>query len=156
MKHQEVLQQWYTGGTVFHIDTGSAHTHPDAVKNIIKGTLSATKLPYVTWSPTYTVCPTHGQTSGKQACCAEGITYSRIVGFYRPVSRWNKGKTEEFKTKKFTFVNLMSGHVISATTEVADQIREQISIAGGDINKGIEQSQIMCMNFEIIGNGVLK
>ena len=26
--------------------------------------------------------------------------YSRIVGYFRPVSQWNKGKKEEFKDRK--------------------------------------------------------
>lgn len=26
--------------------------------------------------------------------------YSRVVGYYRPVSQWNRGKKEEYKDRK--------------------------------------------------------
>jgi len=34
-----------------------------------------------------------------KACGAKTEVYSRVVGYYRPVSGWNKGKQEEFKDR---------------------------------------------------------
>jgi len=33
-------------------------------------------------------------------CNKDCEVFSRIVGYYRPVSNWNKGKQEEFKMRK--------------------------------------------------------
>lgn len=100
MKHQEKLQRHYTGGTVFHIDEGF-FLSPEAVKNYIRRTCADYTLPYITWSPTYTVCPDHGKVGGKYACCDKAEIYSRVVGYYRSVEKWNAGKKEEFSNKKF-------------------------------------------------------
>ncbi len=32
-------------------------------------------------------------------CNTQCETYSRIVGYFRPVQNWNQGKTEEFKDR---------------------------------------------------------
>ena len=101
MKHQEKLQRHYTGGTVFHIDEGRIDYSPKAVECYIRRTCKNYTLPYITWSPTYTICPTHGKSGGKYACCDKAEIYSRVVGYYRPVERWNAGKKEEFNGKKF-------------------------------------------------------
>ena len=100
IRHQEKLQRHYTGGTVFHLDIGE-EASAESVKKIIKSICTETTLPYVTWSPTYGICPIHGQTYGKEPCCEKSEIMSRIVGFYRPISRWNAGKLSEFKSKKF-------------------------------------------------------
>ena len=61
-------------------------------------------MPYYTLSPTYSVCKNHGYISGeKYVCdkCGEHTeVYSRITGYYRPVSNWNAGKTQEFKDRR--------------------------------------------------------
>ena len=36
----------------------------------------------------------------KRKCKAKTLVYSRVVGFYRPVSDWNDGKQQEFKERK--------------------------------------------------------
>lgn len=114
LRHQDKLQKYYTGGSVFHIDVGEAYSSPGGVKDLIKGVCTKTTLPYVTWSPSYCLCPVHGKTSGKNQCCEKGEVFSRIVGFYRPTSRWNKGKLEEFKGK--VFMNLATGEVVDPST----------------------------------------
>ena len=62
-------------------------------------------LPYYTITPTFSVCPEHGYISGKHTTCptclaenknTECEVYSRVVGYLRPVSQWNKGKQQEF------------------------------------------------------------
>ena len=39
-------------------------------------------------------------TNNKHACGAQCEVYSRVCGYFRPVSNWNKGKKEEFKDRK--------------------------------------------------------
>lgn len=36
----------------------------------------------------------------KKSCNKQTEVYSRVVGFYRPTSLWNKGKKDEFKQRK--------------------------------------------------------
>ena len=82
LDHQDDLQTKYTGGTVLHIFA----------------------LPYFTFSPTFSTCPNHGYVAGEHFTCpecgAECEVYSRVVGYIRPVTQWNKGKKREFKDRK--------------------------------------------------------
>lgn len=100
LAHQEKLQQHYTGGTVFHIDEGISDYPAKAIKNYIKRTCTKYSLPYVTWSPSYSICPIHGKGGGK-GCCDKAEVYTRVVGYYRPVNKLNIGKKIEFREKKF-------------------------------------------------------
>lgn len=100
VRHQEKLQQNYTGGTVFHIDLGEM-AGAGAIKDLVRATCKNTKLPYITWSPSYSICPIHGKWGGKESCCEQSQIFSRVVGYYRPVTRFNQGKFQEFKEKKF-------------------------------------------------------
>lgn len=99
LKNQENLQQHYTGGCIFHIDEGVEYS-PKAVANYIRRVCSNYTLPYVTWSPTLSFCPDHGKTYGN-ACCDKAEVQTRVVGYFRPVSRFNIGKKQEFTEKKF-------------------------------------------------------
>ena len=62
------------------------------------------RLPYLTLSPTFSVCPSHGYLTGKQercsVCNSETEVYARVVGYLRPVKQWNNGKQEEFRRRK--------------------------------------------------------
>jgi len=62
------------------------------------------KIPYFSITPTFSVCKNHGYIKGKTYKCPhcgeETEIYSRVVGYYRPVNNWNKGKKEEFKNRK--------------------------------------------------------
>lgn len=100
IRHQESLQRHYTGGTVFHIDTGEMAS-AKTVKDIIRNVLINSTLPYVTWSPTHTVCPIHGKQNGRGCECEKAETWSRVVGYYRPTNRFNIGRKKEFSEKKF-------------------------------------------------------
>jgi ribonucleoside-triphosphate reductase len=66
--------------------------------------MSNSRLPYITVSPTFSVCPEHGYLAGEQwrcpTCGSETEVWSRIVGYYRPVKNWNKGKNEEFRQRR--------------------------------------------------------
>jgi len=101
---QDTIQSKYTGGTVFHTYAGERIQNSDAVKTLVKKICTSYHLPYLTFTPTFSVCPTHGYLSGeKDRCptCAEPCeVYSRVVGYLRPVKQWNRGKREEFKTRR--------------------------------------------------------
>ena len=109
LKHQDDLQIRYTGGTVVHIFLGESLPSGEAVKSLVKKVTSNFKLPYFTFTPTFSICPIHGYIKGKHEycpiCAEKGIkteceVYSRIVGYLRPVSQWNPGKQQEFKDRK--------------------------------------------------------
>jgi anaerobic ribonucleoside-triphosphate reductase len=62
------------------------------------------RLPYFTFTPTFSVCPSHGYLNGRQELCPfcneETEVYSRIVGYLRPIKQWNDGKQAEFNIRK--------------------------------------------------------
>lgn len=109
LKHQERLQEKYTGGTVFHIFLGEKQPDPKQVKMMIKKVMSSFRLPYITISPTFSICPSHGYLFGEHETCPKCMevgktshceVFSRIVGYIRPVDQWNDGKQSEFDDRK--------------------------------------------------------
>ncbi len=104
---QDSIQTKYTGGTVLHIFAGERVNDPEVIKGLIRKVCERYHLPYFTFTPTFSVCPSHGYIAGEHCTCpecgAEAEVYSRVVGYLRPVNQWNKGKREEFRTRK-TFV----------------------------------------------------
>jgi len=107
LEHQDELQSLYTGGTVLHIFLGEALEDIEMVKEAVKLITNNYRLPYFTLTPTFSICPEHGYLRGNYekcpTCGKETEVYSRVVGYYRPVKSWNKGKQEEFKLRK-TFI----------------------------------------------------
>ncbi len=101
---QNDLQTTYTGGTIFHIFLGEEMDNWKQAQTLVKKVAQTTKIPYFTITPTFSVCMTDGRFKGKvekcPKCGGETEVYSRIVGYLRPVSRWNKGKDMEFKERK--------------------------------------------------------
>ena len=101
---QDDLQTKYTGGTVLHLFTGEKNMPGIAVKNLIRKITHSFHLPYITISPTFSICPTHGYVAGEYFKCpkceSECEVYSRIVGYMRPINQWNIGKQQEFKDRK--------------------------------------------------------
>ncbi|MBQ8460642.1 ribonucleoside triphosphate reductase [bacterium] len=104
LDHQDDLQTKYTGGTVVHIFAGERINDLTTMKNLVKKICENYHLPYFTFSPTFSVCPTHGYVAGEHETCPDCGTeceiYSRIVGYIRPVKGWNKGKKAEFGNRK--------------------------------------------------------
>jgi Oxygen-sensitive ribonucleoside-triphosphate reductase len=76
------------------------------VKALVNKICENYRLPYLTFTPTFSICPVHGYLKGEQETCPKPKCgesceiYSRVVGYLRPVKQWNKGKQEEFKTRK--------------------------------------------------------
>uniref|UniRef100_UPI00048117CE anaerobic ribonucleoside-triphosphate reductase n=1 Tax=Desulfovirgula thermocuniculi TaxID=348842 RepID=UPI00048117CE len=77
---------------------------PGACREFVLRVFEASRVPYVTLTPTFSVCPQHGYLPGKhEACphCGAGCeVWSRVTGYYRPVSCYNAGKREEFRDRK--------------------------------------------------------
>ncbi len=100
LEHQDKLQPLYTGGTVFHTYLGESVADHKALKKFIVKAFSKTKMPYISITPTFSICKDHGYLQGEQqncpTCGGEAEVYTRIVGYYRPVSQWNKGKQMEY------------------------------------------------------------
>ena len=106
LKLQDELQCKYTGGTVLHIFIGERINDVQNVKNLIKKIFETFHLPYVTLTPTFSICPSHGYLSGEHFECPQCIikqpceVYSRVVGYLRPVQQWHASKREEFRQRK--------------------------------------------------------
>ena len=104
LEHQEKLQTLYTGGTVFHIFLGERLPSWKSAAELIKKVSENSRLPYFTLTPTFSICPNHGYTSGEHkqcpTCGATCEVYSRVVGYLRPVDQWNDGKQAEFAMRK--------------------------------------------------------
>lgn len=101
---QEPLQTRYTGGTVHHLFLGERLPSGKEAKMLIKKMFNKSKMPYMSISPTFSICPTHGYLNGEQfecpECGAKTEVWARIVGYMRPISEWNDGKKSEYKRRK--------------------------------------------------------
>jgi ribonucleoside-triphosphate reductase len=104
LEHQESLQTLYTGGTVFHIFLGERLHSWESAAELIRKVSWNSHLPYFTLTPTFSICSTHGYTSGEHKQCplcgAQCEVYSRVVGYLRPVDQWNDGKQAEFAIRR--------------------------------------------------------
>ena len=101
---EDRFQGLYTSGTVFHTFLGEKLPDYRSCATLVKKIAENYKLPYYTISPTYSICPKHGYITGEVYKCPKcGETtevWSRITGYYRPISNWNDGKSQEFKDRK--------------------------------------------------------
>ena len=121
---QNDIQTKYTGGTVLHIFLGEKVSDPSMAKNLVKKIFENYSLPYITLTPTFSICPTHGYLSGEHFECPQCTikqpceVYSRVVGYIRPVQQWHKGKQEEYKERKeFSF-----------PAEIAEKVEEKVKV----------------------------
>ncbi|MDR2817332.1 MAG: ribonucleoside triphosphate reductase [Oscillospiraceae bacterium] len=101
---QDELQSLYTGGTVLHLYLGENIKDIEVAKALIKKVFTNYKLPYISITPTFSVCSDHGYISGEHFACPEcgkdAEVWSRVVGFLRPVQNYNKGKYAEYMERK--------------------------------------------------------
>ena len=102
---QDTLQTKYTGGTVLHAFLGERISNPSTIKTLLKKIFTKYSLPYLTFTPTFSICPSHGYLAGEHFTCPKCVisqpceVYSRVVGYFRPVQQWHPGKQEEFKDR---------------------------------------------------------
>ncbi|EFX06089.1 anaerobic ribonucleoside-triphosphate reductase [Grosmannia clavigera kw1407] len=133
LDHQEDLHCSYTGGTIFHAFLGERLSGWTMARDLVKMLTTRYRVPYITLSPTFSVCKTHGYIAGEHSRCNRCdevcLVYSRIVGYYRPTRDWNKGKAEEFKQRK-TYLNPLEMSKESSQLELERQVAE---IADADL-----------------------
>jgi ribonucleoside-triphosphate reductase len=99
LEHQKDLQPLYTGGTIFHTFLGE-RIQANQAKNLVKRIFENYKIPYITMTPTFSICDKDGYLRGEHfkcpKCGKEAQVYSRVVGFFTPVQNWNVSKQQEF------------------------------------------------------------
>lgn len=69
MTLQEDLQTQYTGGTVLHVYVGEKISSPMACMKLVRRSLENFRLPYITITPTFSICPVHGYLAGEHPFC---------------------------------------------------------------------------------------
>lgn len=69
LERQDDLQRKYTGGTVLHLYMNEAVSSPEACRDLVRKTLTTFRLPYITVTPTFSICPKHGYLSGRHDFC---------------------------------------------------------------------------------------
>jgi ribonucleoside-triphosphate reductase len=69
LQRQDELQTRYTGGTVLHLYMRERISSPDACRRLVQAALSNFRLPYLTVTPTFSICPKHGYLNGEHEFC---------------------------------------------------------------------------------------
>jgi ribonucleoside-triphosphate reductase len=69
LERQEELQRKYTGGTVLHLYMAERITSISACKALVRRALERFSLPYITVTPTFSICPRHGYLAGEHPFC---------------------------------------------------------------------------------------
>ncbi len=128
LDHQDELQTKYTGGTVLHLFLGERIQDWKTCREFVRKVANGYRLPYFTITPTFSICPAHGYLRGEIASCptcnAQCEIWSRIVGYFRPVDQWNKGKQSEYDERSEYCINTAQlaqeeGVVVEPTPAVA-------------------------------------
>jgi len=137
LSRQNELQQQYTGGTVFHCFLGERIHNPQLACKMVMKVAANFGLPYFTLTPTFSICPEHGYINGEvkqcPTCGMETEIYSRIVGYFRPVSQWNKGKQAEFRERTTFTQELKEGReTYDAAGRNQGNIIDRLSGESGD------------------------
>ena len=101
---QDELQSMYTGGTVLHLYLGEKINDREVCKSLIKKIFANSKMPYISITPTFSVCPTHGYIAGEHFecphCHQSAEVWSRVVGYFRCVKDFNQSKQAEYMERK--------------------------------------------------------
>ena len=107
VERQTELQSKYTGGTVLHLYMRERVTTPAACKELVRRTLTNSRLPYITITPTFSICSFHGYLEGEHHTCPLCAlefpdqepraceVWTRVMGYHRPVASFNIGKKGE-------------------------------------------------------------
>ncbi|MHB0982637.1 MAG: ribonucleoside triphosphate reductase [Thiobacillus sp.] len=83
LERQDDLQRKYTGGTVLHLYMSENISSADACRNLVRRALTRFRLPYITITPTFSICPKHGYLAGEHEFCPtcdeEALSRKRAV-----------------------------------------------------------------------------
>ncbi len=112
LEQQEALQRKYTGGTVLHLYMSEPLSSASNCRTLIQRALNKFRLPYITITPTFSICPKHGYLKGHCEYCPTCDeepggerqiceVWTRVMGYHRPVSSFNVGKKGEFHERLF-------------------------------------------------------
>jgi len=134
LERQEELQGKYTGGTVLHLYMTEKISSTEACKQLVRRSLENFRLPYITITPTFSICPNHGYLSGEHLACPRCAVerpaaapvacevWTRVMGYFRPVSSFNIGKKGEYAEREmFTEGAAAASSARSAVGQVAEQ-----------------------------------
>lgn len=69
LRCQDDLQIRYTGGTVLHLYMQEQISSPEACRKLVRTALTNFRLPYLTVTPTFSICPKHGYLAGEHEFC---------------------------------------------------------------------------------------
>jgi ribonucleoside-triphosphate reductase (formate) len=69
LERQEELQGKYTGGTVLHLYMNERVSSSRSCKTLVRRALENFRMPYITVTPTFSICPRHGYLSGEHRYC---------------------------------------------------------------------------------------
>ena len=101
---QDELQSLYTGGTVLHFYLGEKIEDREVCKKLIRKIFTQSKMPYISLTPTFSICSEHGYITGEHFNCPEcgkkTEVWSRVVGYLRPVQDYNDSKYDEYMNRK--------------------------------------------------------
>ena len=101
---QDELQSLYTGGTVLHLYLGEKIEDKEIAKKLIQKIFNNNKMPYISITPTFSICQNHGYIAGEHFECPEcgekTEVWSRVVGYLRMVQDFNDSKKEEYLLRK--------------------------------------------------------
>lgn len=148
LEMQDPIQTRYTGGTNFHVFLGESVNDIETCKNFVKKIAYNYKLPYYTLSPTFSICEDHGYIKGEYfncpTCKKDTEVYTRIVGYYRPVQNWNKGKKEEYFMR--TEFNSPSYNEVKDVAAIKEESTTKEVVTTKDLK---EQETITPLNFDL-------
>jgi ribonucleoside-triphosphate reductase len=69
LERQDELQRKYTGGTVLHLYMTEPLSSADTCRTLVRRALGRFRLPYITITPTFSICPVHGYIGGSHEFC---------------------------------------------------------------------------------------
>ncbi|MFE0100438.1 ribonucleoside triphosphate reductase [Streptomyces sp. NPDC059009] len=99
LERQDELQTKYTGGTVLHLYMSERISTAEACRHLVRRSLERFELPYLTVTPTFSICPEHGYLAGEHhncpTCGGSCEVWTRVMGYHRPVAAFNIGKKGE-------------------------------------------------------------
>lgn len=112
---QNKLQCKYTGGTVLHLYMSEKLSDSEACKRFVRKVIENYQLPYITVTPVFSTCDTHGYLNGEQPecpyCGTKTNVWTRVMGYFRPVESFNTGKKGEHRERQ---------HFLEQRAEAAD------------------------------------
>ena len=93
-----------------------------ACKEMVRRSLTAFKVPYITITPTFSICPVHGYLAGEHFTCEKCAAarphaepqacevWTRVMGYFRPVQSFNIGKKGEYNERQMFSENAADAH----------------------------------------------